>query len=210
MKELIPIKKEIIFKSRVYEITAIDVEHDFKVKEDMVEGKLILSGAYKMTEASLIEEDFYYEIPFSIAISDKIIKDSINIEISDFKYKVEKDVIKVEALLEFICDKEEKMEDYINNESLENYFMDDEIKKNVEVKEEVKNINTEDTVNNLTKNIINTDETYNTYKVYIVREGDTLETICTKYNVKYDDIKEYNNITEINIGDKIIIPYINE
>ena len=210
MKELIPLKKDIIFKTKISEITAIDVEHDFKVNDDVVEGKLLLSGTYKMTEASLIEEDFYYEIPFSIAISDKIVKDSINIEISDFKYEIEKDVMKVNAELEFNCDKEEIMDEVINNDTLEDYFKDDEIKKEVEVKEKINNINTEETINNLTNNFINTEEKYNTYKVYIVREGDTIDTICTKYNVKYEDIKDYNNLNEINIGDKIIIPFINE
>ena len=211
MRELIPIKKDIIFKSRVAEIITIDVEHDFKINDDMVDGKLMLSGTYKMTEASLIEEDFYYEIPFSIAISSEIVKESINLEISDFKYSMEKDVIKINAELEFTCDKEEYMEEeYVKNESLENYFMNDEISKDVEINEEVKNINTDDTVNNLTNTFLNTDEKYNTYKVYIVREGDTIDTICAKYNVKYEDIKDYNNLTEINIGDKIIIPFINE
>ncbi len=210
MKELIPLKKDIIFKTKISEITAIDVEHDFKVNDDVVEGKLLLSGTYKMTEASLIEEDFYYEIPFSIAISDTIVKDSINIEISDFKYEIEKDVMKVNAELEFNCDKEEIMDEVINNDTLEDYFKDDEIKKEVEVKEKINNINTEETINNLTNNFINTEEKYNTYKVYIVREGDTIDTICTKYNVKYEDIKDYNNLNEINIGDKIIIPFINE
>ena len=64
-------------------------------------------------------------------------------------------------------------------------------------------------INNIT-NIINNENKYYTYKVYIVREGDTLETICSKYNVTPDDLKEYNNINEINVGDKIIIQQINE
>ena len=53
-------------------------------------------------------------------------------------------------------------------------------------------------------------DNYYTYKVYIVREGDTIESICNKYNVDISNIKEYNNIENINIGDKIIIPYIDE
>ncbi len=45
------------------------------------------------------------------------------------------------------------------------------------------------------------------YKVCIVREGDTIENIVEKYGVSLDSIKKYNVINEINIGDKIIIPY---
>ncbi len=208
MKEIIPLKKDIIFKSKVYEITSIDVEHNFNIKDSVVDGFILLSGSYKMTEASLIEEDFYYEIPFSIAISEDIIKESINIEISDFKYKIEKDLMKVDALLEFSCEKEDIKEDIMEyNNDLDDYFNDE----NEESFEETNNniVNSEDTINNITNNIINNEEKYNTYKVYIVRENDTIDTICTKYNINYEDLVEYNNLNEINVGDKIIIPYIN-
>lgn len=208
MKEIIPLKKDIIFKSKVYEITSIDVEHNFNIKDSVVDGFILLSGSYKMTEASLIEEDFYYEIPFSIAISEDIIKESINIEISDFKYKIEKDLMKVDVLLEFSCEKEDIKEDIMEyNNDLDDYFNDE----NEESFEETNNniVNSEDTINNITNNIINNEEKYNTYKVYIVRENDTIDTICTKYNINYEDLVEYNNLNEINVGDKIIIPYIN-
>ena len=69
MKEIIPLKKDIIFKTKVAEVTSINLEHDYKILDDIVEGTVYLSGTYKMTEASVIEEDFVYNIPFSIAIS---------------------------------------------------------------------------------------------------------------------------------------------
>ena len=46
-----------------------------------------------------------------------------------------------------------------------------------------------------------------TYKVYIVREGDTIESILEKYAVTLEQVTKYNVINELNIGDKIIIPY---
>lgn len=243
MKEIIPLKKNIIFKSKISEITAIDVEHDYKIKDNLVEGKMLLTGSYKMTEASLIEEDFYYEIPFSIAIGEDVKKDTIKLEISDFKYDYEKDVMRINAELEFTCDKEEvndMQDDIFNNLSTEDYFNDGEIKEevtdinvdtdikdneieteientlindnqiNTTIKDKVNEINSDIEIGNITDNIISNDKNYNIYKVYIVREGDTVDSICAKYNVKYDDIKDYNNLNEINIGDKIIIPYINE
>lgn len=54
-------------------------------------------------------------------------------------------------------------------------------------------------------NEVNTND-YNSYTVYIVRDGDTLETIIEKYRVEKDILLEYNDLTEIKIGDKIIIP----
>ena len=104
MREIIPLKKDIIFKTMIGMITNIDVSHDYKVKDDIVEGQLLVSGSYKMTEASVLEEDFYYKIPFSLAISKRIKKDTINIEIDDFRYETNKDVMSIEADLEFTCD----------------------------------------------------------------------------------------------------------
>lgn len=46
-----------------------------------------------------------------------------------------------------------------------------------------------------------------TYKVCIVRDGDTLENIVEKYGSSIELIKKYNVINEIKVGDKIIIPY---
>jgi LysM domain protein len=40
-----------------------------------------------------------------------------------------------------------------------------------------------------------------------MRSEDTLESILVKYNVTMDEIKEYNDIDNINIGSKIVIPY---
>ena len=49
-------------------------------------------------------------------------------------------------------------------------------------------------------------EEYRTYKVYIVREGDTLESIVQRYGISREELEQYNDLNEINLGDKIIIP----
>ena len=75
-----------------------------------------------------------------------------------------------------------------------------------ETKEEVK----EDVEENDNKTIMNTikdgDDTYVTYHIHLVIDGETMESIATMYNVNINLINEYNNITEINVGDKLIIP----
>ena len=205
MKEIIPLKKDIVFKTKIAEVTSINLEHDYKILDDIVEGTVYLSGTYKMTEASVIEEDFVYNIPFSIAISKRINKDTIKIEIDDFKYSTSKDVMKVDISLELTCDeerveeeiKEEKeidLEDNITNIDFDNY-MDDYFKdesKDIQITEkDSDNTNIENNINNLTQNIINN------------------ENICSKYNVQIEDLLEYNDINNISLGDKIIIPYIN-
>ena len=45
-----------------------------------------------------------------------------------------------------------------------------------------------------------------TYKVYIVKEEDTIEKIYEKYKVNRELLEKYNNLNEIKLGDKIIIP----
>ena len=54
--------------------------------------------------------------------------------------------------------------------------------------------------------ILDDEEDSSTYYIYIVRENDTLETIMTKYNISKEKLEEYNNLEELKIGNKIIIP----
>ena len=41
-------------------------------------------------------------------------------------------------------------------------------------------------------------------------EIDTIESVCTKYNTTQSLLGEYNDLSTVAIGDKIIIPDINE
>lgn len=48
-----------------------------------------------------------------------------------------------------------------------------------------------------------------TTNIYIVKSGDTASTIASKYNIPLSDLKKLNpqfNLSNINIGDKIIVP----
>lgn len=226
MNEIIPLKKDIIFKTIIGEITEISIDYDYKINNEVVEGTVDISGAYKMTEASVVVEDFFYSIPFSIAISKRIQKDTIKIEVDDFKYSTNKDVLNVNIDLLLTCEEEiieEKEIENINTEefNFDEYFND--APKITEIKfEEEKENNTVmndniiennlniDNINNITNSIINDEKKYYKYKVYIVRQNDTIDSICSKYNVNINNIKEYNDINNINVGDKIIIPQIND
>lgn len=219
MKEIIPIKKEFIFNTIIGEITDISLDYDYKIKEELIEGNLDISGSYKMTEASVITEDFFYRVPFSVAISKRIKQDTINLEIDDFKYTYEKDKLKADIELLLTC--EEDIEETFN---IDEYFneIEQENINDLEIKEEqnyieepielnnIDNLNINNITNNITNNIINDEKKYYKYKVYIIRQNDTLDSICNKYNISINELKEYNNIEKINIGDKLIIPYINE
>lgn len=202
MREIIPLKKDLVFKTLIGKITSIDINHEYKVKNEIVDGNVILSGTYKMTEASVIEEDFYYKIPFGVALSKRINKDTIKIDIDDFTYEYNKDILSVNIDLEFTCDEDKEEEQQVDN-----YNEEEEIENDIQ---ESTNIDVDQNIMNITNNIVNNDNNYYTYKVYIVRKGDNIETICSKYNITSNDLKEYNNIDDIKEGDKIIIPQIND
>ena len=71
--------------------------------------------------------------------------------------------------------------------------------------DKVDNVKTED-IKSLFDNIDDASETYATYKVCILRENETVEGIMQKYSVSKDILELYNNLNELKIGDKIIIP----
>jgi len=218
MKEIIPLKKDIVFKTKIGVLSNLNLDHDYKIQDDLITGTVALSGTYKMTEASVVEDDFFYTIPFSISISKRINKDTIKIEIDDFKYEIIKDTLKVNIDLELTCEELEsegeidnKVTDDLDN-YIDNYFQSDEqVEENkVEISNVPNDINVESNINNIANNILNEDNKYFTYKVYIVRAGDTYESICSKYNISFEDLKAYNNLSEINVHDKLIIPSLNE
>lgn len=212
MKQIIPLKKDITFKSTIGDLSNLNLDHDYKINDDIISGTVAISGTYKMTEASVVEDDFYYTVPFSIAISNRIKKDTIKIEIDDFKYEIEKDILKVNIDLLLTCDEnEEEVENDLNIDNyIDDYFNSEVEEEKATVSDVKTDININNEINNITNNLINNEEKYYTYKVYIVRSGDTIEDICSKYNISYEELKSYNDLSEINVGDKIIIPSFNE
>ena len=206
MKQIIPLKKDIIFKSKIGDITNINLEKDYKIKDDLLEGFINVFGTYKMTEASVLEEEFNYKVPFGVSLSNGIKKDTIKIEIDDFNYSFNKDVLSIDVLLLFECD--DYNEEVEKQEDIEEIEEEPIINQTPPQIEEENNV-IDENITNITNNFTN-EENYYTYKVYIVREGDTIENICNKYNVSENDLKEYNDISNIKVSDKIVIPYINE
>ncbi len=218
MKKIIPFNKNIIFQSNVSEITSISLEHTLHVENDhLINGDFIISGEYLMTDTSTETEYFSYTLPFEINYDEKYDLSNVSVDIDDFYYEivndnmlhvdievrvdklvlkeleaVDRNVVEIES--EEKSDIREDVVDSINENEIINMEIDEE-------KEDNQNINT----TNIFETIDDT-ENYVTYKVYIVREEDTVETIMTKYNISKDKLELYNNIENINKGDKLIIP----
>ena len=53
-------------------------------------------------------------------------------------------------------------------------------------------------------------ETYVTYYVYIVKEEDNIDKILNKYGITKEELEDYNDISDVKVGDKLIIPKCNE
>lgn len=68
--------------------------------------------------------------------------------------------------------------------------------------------NTSENVGSLFSSFKDSSETFKTYYVYIVKEEDTLDSILSKYKMDKDSLLEYNDLSDIKAGSKIIIPSI--
>ena len=89
MKQIIPFKKELLFKTKVSEITSISLEHTLSLKDDdLISGEFIINGDYKMTEGSINREKFSFTLPFDIALDSRYDAKNIIIDIDNFYYEV--------------------------------------------------------------------------------------------------------------------------
>lgn len=188
MKKIISFKKDINFNNNISEIVSISLDHSLDKEESMIKGEFVVSGEYKLTDTSVNVESFSYNLPFTTDLNDYILTKA-NIDIDDFYYEI------------------------INNNVLSvniDVSLDNIEEKLIEKEPEIEPIQIEEPVRCIEEeNIIkvdNSEETYRSYTVYIVREGDTIEQIIEKYETTKEILLDYNDLTEIKLGDKIIIP----
>ena len=62
----------------------------------------------------------------------------------------------------------------------------------------------------LSTNFLSNEEKYVTYKVHIIRENETIETVKELYGVTKEELEKYNTLENIIQGSKIIVPLDNE
>ena len=285
MHEIVSFTKDIEFKTMINKITSISLEHTLMLSgSDSIKGDFIVSGTYKMTAASQLENDFSYKIPVDIVMDDKYDLTNLVIDIDDFTYEVvDEEILRVNIDLlldklelkkveEVKEDEKEKEED--NLVTLDDLFMESDTKEKLEldaldshsekeitdkadaiIKDEkaseenrdseekmtlndVESVENEKEVQSIAVNSVDTEnikkektilvknesddmktdgaslfssfdsstETYSTYSIYIVRENDSIENIMTKYNTTREQLEEYNDLSDMKIGSKIIIP----
>ena len=170
---------------------------------------------YLLDKVTVDIDDFYYEI-----INDKTLVVNIDVLLNNLEEK---------PLMEVVNVKEENLREDISTEVKCEETHEEKIIETVEFKEKkvdeiyedlkeehpIKMI--EDKIMPVTKerkefsevdifNSFEDTENFSTYRVYIVREGDMIDSIIEKYNTNKELLEKYNDLKEIKIGDKLIIP----
>lgn len=222
----IPFESDIPFKTNIYEITKMSLEHDFNVNEDVVLGNFYVSGEYRSYEVSVNTEPFTFTLPFSVDIREDIKKDSLEFNIEDFAYEIISDntlKVKIEyslkGELEELFNKVDERELESELEYIDNFLTNDEtfeekeevcedaLEERVSVKEELQDeritLKEEKTI---METIKNSDDTFVTYHIHIVKENESIENVCAAYHTTTSQLSEYNDLTNITTGDKILIP----
>ena len=259
MKQIISFEKEIAFKTMIGEVTSISLEHTLSFQgPSTISGDIIVSGTYKMTEASTLEEDFQYAIPVDIMLTKELEEDNRSITIHNFTYDIrnedtlhlyidvlvkgrevieleedEKEVIEPvreeqpkideeqkedttndnkELLTDIEVEESQKVIDnIINTDKKEEVVIEDKKEEPViknDTQEEVKTTTDTKVMNSIFSAFANTEETYTTYSVYLLRENDSIENIIENYGVTREELSYYNDLDNLNVGSKIIIPTV--
>ncbi len=237
MEKKITFEKQIRFPTMIGEISAISLEPNLRFLDDSnVEGDLLLRGKYKLTEASRLEEDFEYQIPMEITLQNKLDLDTAKIDITDFTYDIEEEDF-MNCHIELMVVGDEIVEELEENRECDDNPQEKEIeipKIEDNSKEESKKEEREEGIKRIEKDITNDEneeemieeshsvesslfmnfsdenESFGTFLVYIVRQNESINSIIEKYHTTLEDVEQYNDITNIDIGSKLIIPLKNE
>ena len=228
MKNIIPFKKDVIFKTNLSEITSISLENTLNLNNDTISGDFIVSGEYKVSDKSTTVEPFELKLPFEIVLDDRFDTEKATIDIDDFYYEIINDnvlSVSIDVLVDNLSEKPLiKMDDLVDVTPVRFNIdsEDDEMEKETKVEEErciepeeveeesIGRDNSKEEVQDKINSIFNNNsldsDVYVTYNVFILRDGDTLDSIMDKYNVTEDELKKYNDLSNLQLGDKLIIP----
>lgn len=199
--------------------------NEISINEEVFEKKInfdiTLDDKYDASKVTIDVDDFYYEI-----INDEYLRVHIDVKVDNLVYyKKEIESITEEeapSLVEIISDNKEEKENKRNeNEVLkkdernikEDIMIDDannETLKIIEEKKDDDKLDISEITNNITSGFLGSEEKYSTYKVHIIRESETIKTVMEKYNVSKEELEKYNNLDNVILGTKIIVPVINE
>ena len=221
MRQIIPFKKELPFKTKVCDITSISLEREINVQDDgVVSGVFHITGDYKMNEGSINREDFSFDLPFDITLDPRYDVKTVTADIDDFYYDViNEDTLKVNIDLfveaEYLPESETKLpneildievdeKEKLSEESREgeNDVIEDEMINEEEIINKIEEEKCEECIRKDREESQNTDVTLEDTKVI---EEDTLD-IMKETNIESNSVKEIEK--DKKEDDRIISPSI--
>lgn len=229
MNEVYTLDRDFLFKSKIFEITSISVEQNFKVDGSSIYGDFIVSGSYRLHEISINKEDFSFKVPFKHDLPSNINLDTVKLDISDFSYNFN-NLDELSVHIEYIVtaeegvkvfESEEKLDDFLNEQKKQDVDIVDLRSEPVDLPNEIimpiakdeKETSTTSTENkqdkideNMIINSINGEDEYVLYHVHTVGISDSIESITKKYNISVNTLKEYNAFDTLELNMKLIIP----
>ena len=103
------------------------------------------------------------------------------------------------------------IDNIINTDKKEEVVIEDKKEEPViknDTQEEIKTTTDTKVMNSIFSAFANTEETYTTYSVYLLRENDSIENIIENYGVTREELSYYNDLDNLSVGSKIIIPTV--
>jgi len=222
MKKNISFEKKLEFPTMIGEVTSISLDHNLTfINQSNIEGNFLIKGAYKLTEASCIEENFEFNLPVEILLNEKLDINTSKIEIEDFYYEIENEEnlicyidVLVEGVEEIIEEQQVIVEPPIEELTREcdGDVYNEKVNENAEIEtleqiEEKAIMKQEkEEVQSLFSSLKDDEDTFATYSVYILRQEETIQTILQKYKITKEELEDYNDLSNITTGSKIIVP----
>jgi len=227
MKKIIPFSKDLMFKTKINEITSIAIDNTLKLDNNLVSGEFLINGTYKMIENGELEENFNYNIPVDITIDNKYDTSNCSISIDDFTYEIINEDnlrVNISVMLDDLDIKVDPIETIeiddreiglpekdIEEASIVNKDSNNKtINVNVDSNVSINSPKTEITLEDELLNNMDDNPEYSIYRVYTMKEEDTLEGILDKYKVSKEILSDYNDLDNLKVGSKIIIPSVDE
>ena len=234
MKQIIPFIKEIEFEDGLGSVVSISLEHEALVDGCEVNGNFFVYGEYKKKLDSSEIFEFREKIPFNLLIPDNLIQDTVSVDIDDFTYEIY-DNNKIKVCIDLsLCGEEIKIRDKDDVRDLSDiYEIDNNINVDIDSDVNISNVtnNIQDYIKNDVSNYVDQDVIINDndvnveneindnsevtevgeyviYHIHTVNEGDTLESIINKYDTNIDILKEYNDVSKLDVGTKLVIPEV--
>ncbi len=185
--------------------------------------EISIDDRYDCKRALVDIDDFYYEIVDNnvLSISIDVLLDKLQekplMELTDMRVPIdvlesEDDTLVDDIKLEdskSLEEKEEIVEEEVKETNIQNEVEDVKEERKEEVvttTDEVKEEFVEEKINSLFNQFSKDSEVYVSYNVFILRDGDTLDSVMEKYNISLEELKKYNDLSNLQLGDKLIIP----